>query len=107
MIPLNKFILGEDIKTVGDVEGGSSTIKDNKIDLVRIDLDQLEAIYITDALVRNSISASVCLFDYKYKINASSAKIRTETEEFMKFINYDSLKLELAKKCVCLWRWLA
>ncbi|MHA1700705.1 MAG: hypothetical protein ACTSWK_00410 [Promethearchaeota archaeon] len=97
MIPLNKFILGEDIKTVVDVEGGSSTVKDNKIDISRIDLDQLEAIYITDALVRNSISASVCLFDYKYKINASSAKIRTETEEFMRFINYDSLKLELAK----------
>jgi len=97
MQPLNKFILGEDTIKETDVAGISSTVKDNKIDTNRIDLSQFEAIYITDALVRNSINASVCLFDYDYEIVASSPRVRRETEEFMKFINYDSLKLELAK----------
>ena len=97
MNPLNKFILREDKIKEESIEGISSTVKDNKLDIVRVDLDQLEAIYISDALVRNSISASVCLFDYEYEIEASTKKIKTETEEFMKFIDFDSLKLELAK----------
>jgi hypothetical protein len=94
MIPLNKYILGEtkslDLKT--------TSIKTTKLKHKRLDLNELEMIYLTDALVRNSISASIQLFDCDYEIKANST-IREKAQDFLNFINFSQLKRDIAKNC--------
>lgn len=94
MIPLNRYILGES----RPVRIKTTSVKSAKLKFRRLDLDELERIYLTDALVRNSISASVQLFDCDYEIKASG-KIKEKTQDFLDFIDFPQLRKEIAKNC--------
>lgn len=94
MIPLNKYILGE----TKSLELKTTSVKTTKLKFKRLDLDELERIYLTDALVKNSISASVHLFDCEYKIEASGM-IKEKTQDFLDFIDFPQLRKEIAKNC--------
>lgn len=94
---LSKYILAEKSKPTVEVRG--SAVKSPKIELKRVDLEELEYIYITDALVRNAINAAVELFDCDYEIHANSETIIKEVEDFLDFIDFPILRKEIAKNC--------
>ena len=94
---LSKYILAERRKS--ELEVRPTSIKSTKPELKHISLDELECIYITDALVRNAINAAVELFDCEYDIVAKSESVIKEAEDFLDFINFNVLKKEIAKNC--------
>jgi len=94
-----RYLLEEPISYNRDTsKSNEKTRKTSKLPK-RLEPSELEYAYLTDALIRNGIKASVQMFDCQYDVVAKSSKIKKETEDFLEVIGFDKLKLDIAKNC--------